>query len=234
MPPAAHARLPSATGLPPTHPRSSLHIFLHGMLARRVEIVGDATGDEAAPRPTIEDSRLTLPADFWPGPARDTLCRAAAAHALAHWRHSPRAQATGGLTAIGRRVADAIEDARAEALLLRDYPGLRALWAPCHDATESLGLSPTRCWRASGGPCSTRIIATAMPDREGPSAVRRAVRPPGRLSLLSQRPPCWPMTGPDACALRTGQRALSALPRRRRVAVGARYRNDRRCPARIA
>ncbi|AOY95636.1 hypothetical protein BKK79_28370 [Cupriavidus sp. USMAA2-4] len=111
------------------------------MLARRVEIVGDATGDEAAPRPTIEDSRLTLPADFWPGPARDTLCRAAAAHALAHWRHSPRAQATGGLTAIGRRVADAIEDARAEALLLRDYPGLRALWAPCHDATESLGLS---------------------------------------------------------------------------------------------
>jgi hypothetical protein len=128
--------------LPPTHPRSSLHAFLQGMLSRRVEVVARRTAaDEDAPRPALEDSRLALPIDIWPEQEQDALCRAAATHALAHWRHSPAAQALDGLTPIGRCVADAIEDARAEALLLRDYPGVRRLWLPHHAAGESLGLS---------------------------------------------------------------------------------------------
>ena len=132
----------SRTALPPTHPRSSLHAFLQGMLSRRVEIVRrTAAAEENTPRPALEDNRLALPLDGWPEPAQATLCLAAAAHALAHWRYSPAAQPLDGLKPIGRRVADAIEDARVEALLLRDYPGLRTLWLPQHRAGESLGLS---------------------------------------------------------------------------------------------
>jgi len=129
------------TVLPPTHPRSSLHAFLHGMLARRVEVVRRTAEAEEMPRPVLEDHRLALPMDSWSKPEQSRLCRAAAAHALAHWRYSPAAQAIDGLKPIGRRVADAMEDARAEALLLRDYPGLRALWKPFHEADESSGLS---------------------------------------------------------------------------------------------
>ncbi|MCL2308657.1 MAG: nitric oxide reductase activation protein [Proteobacteria bacterium] len=128
------------TALPPTHPRSSLHAFLQGMLSRRIEIVHQRAA-ETALRPTLEGNRLALPAGFWPRPARDTLCRAVAAHALAHWRYSPAAQTLDGLKPIGRSVAEAVEDARVEALLLRDYPGLRMLWTPHHEADESSGLS---------------------------------------------------------------------------------------------
>ena len=131
------------TAMPPTHPRSGLHAFLHGMLSRRVEIVSQATGSggtQAAPRPTLEDNRLALPMEYWPKQAQGRLCHAAAAHALAHWRHSPCAQELEGLKPLGQRVAQTIEDARAEALLLRDYPGLRAWWLPYHDADAACGL----------------------------------------------------------------------------------------------
>ncbi|MCL2871937.1 MAG: nitric oxide reductase activation protein [Betaproteobacteria bacterium] len=129
------------TVLLPTHPRSSLHAFLHGMLSRRVEVVRRTAEAEEMLRPVLEDNRLALPMDSWLKSKQNSLCRAAAAHALAHWRYSPAAQAIDGLKPIGRRVADAIEDARAEALLLDDYPGLRSLWKPFHEADESSGVS---------------------------------------------------------------------------------------------
>lgn len=128
--------------LSPAHPRSRQHAFVQGMLSHRAEIALHAAGDTDVPRPVLQHRRLTLPAEFWPAPGAlpEALCRAATAHALAHWRHSPDAQPIGQLTPIGLAVASTIEDARAESLLLRDYPGLRILWMPYHEVTEASGL----------------------------------------------------------------------------------------------
>jgi nitric oxide reductase NorD protein len=90
-------------------------------------------------RPVLGDSVLALPVQL-AEPAR----LAAAAHALAHWRHSPVNQSADALKPLGLALAGLIEDARVEALLLRELPGVRTFWAPFHDAIEREGLNFTR------------------------------------------------------------------------------------------
>ncbi|MGS0890993.1 nitric oxide reductase activation protein [Burkholderia stagnalis] len=113
---------------------STLHLarFLHGMTARET----DVRLDDAAPRPTLGHAALRVPAAL-PTDARI----ASAAHALAHWRHSPSGEPADTLTPIGVAIAGLIEDARVETLLARAWPGLATFWAPAFAPIDREGLT---------------------------------------------------------------------------------------------
>lgn len=64
---------------------------------------------------------------------------AAAAHATAHLVYSPRTFDATGLAPIARALMALLEDARVEALAMRELPGLARLWRPLHTATPELG-----------------------------------------------------------------------------------------------
>jgi nitric oxide reductase NorD protein len=86
----------------------------------------------AAPlRPTLTPTHLLLPNDYTAldGVDRYRLYRVAAAHAAAHLLHSTPARPAGKLKPMSLAVISAIEDARVERLLLRDYPGMRRWFA---------------------------------------------------------------------------------------------------------
>lgn len=63
----------------------------------------------------------------------------AAAHAAAHWRFGGAPQPRAGLKAVQLALFGVLEDARIEALALRELPGLRALWLPFHVAGAPQG-----------------------------------------------------------------------------------------------
>ncbi|MDB5808256.1 MAG: hypothetical protein JWN94_378 [Betaproteobacteria bacterium] len=84
--------------------------------------------------PFIAEGRIHLPAcTNWHGH------RAAAAHAAAHLVYSPTTFDGAGLVPIARAVMAMLEDARVEALAMRELPGLSRLWRPHHVATPALG-----------------------------------------------------------------------------------------------
>ena len=84
--------------------------------------------------PCICDGTIHLPArDQWRRHA------AAAAHATAHLVYSPTAFDGTGLGPLARALAGLLEDARVEALAMRELPGLARLWRPLHTATPALG-----------------------------------------------------------------------------------------------
>ena len=64
---------------------------------------------------------------------------AAAAHATAHLVYSPALFDGTGLVPIARTLMAVLEDARVEALAMRELPGLARLWQPLHTATPVLG-----------------------------------------------------------------------------------------------
>lgn len=92
---------------------------------------------EAPPpaRAVLTPKRLLLPEG---GDAR--LRRAMVAHAVAHLRHSTPARPARTLKPMGIALVSAVEDARVEQLLCRDFPGLRgwfiAALAPVPDAAD--------------------------------------------------------------------------------------------------
>ena len=88
-------------------------------------------GDEA---PRIVSGTIHLPASSeWAAQA------AAAAHAAAHLVYSPPLFDGSGLGAIARALVGLLEDARVEALAVRELPGLARLWRPLHVATPEVG-----------------------------------------------------------------------------------------------
>ena len=64
---------------------------------------------------------------------------AAAAHAVAHLLHSPRIFDGDGVVPIARALMGLLEDARVEALAVRQLPGLARLWRPLHSAMPETG-----------------------------------------------------------------------------------------------
>ena len=64
---------------------------------------------------------------------------AAAAHAAAHLVYSPPTFDGSRLGPIARALVGLLEDARVEALAMRELPGLARLWRPLHVATPALG-----------------------------------------------------------------------------------------------
>ena len=65
---------------------------------------------------------------------------AAAAHAAAHLVYSPTRFDGAGLGPIARTLVALLEDARVEALAMRELPGLARLWRPLHTATPDAGV----------------------------------------------------------------------------------------------
>ena len=65
---------------------------------------------------------------------------AATAHAAAHLVYSPPRYDGAGLGPIARTLVALLEDARVEALAVRELPGLARLWRPLHTATPDAGV----------------------------------------------------------------------------------------------
>jgi nitric oxide reductase NorD protein len=84
--------------------------------------------------PFIADGGIHLPAR----PQWQQHC-AAAAHAAAHLVYSPRRFAADGLVPTARALLALLEDARVEALAMRELPGLARLWRPLHTASPASG-----------------------------------------------------------------------------------------------
>lgn len=78
-------------------------------------------------RPILTPSHLLLPDDYTAldGPDRYRIYRAAVAHAVAHLRYSTPGLPSQTLKPMGIAMVSAIEDARVERLLVRDYPGVQ-------------------------------------------------------------------------------------------------------------
>jgi len=90
-------------------------------------------------RASLSGGLLGLP-ETWPGFEGDRaedIFLAACAHAGAHLTHSRVQFPVGRLKPLQIALTSLIEDARVEALALRDMPGLRRLWLPFHTAAPS-------------------------------------------------------------------------------------------------
>ncbi len=107
----------------------ALALIMHGLWGVPLEIQGIQKRGLHGPRqrPILTTSHLLLPDDYTrlDGPELFGVHLAAVAHAVAHLRHSPRSQTTQGLKPMSVAVVSSLEDARAERLLVRDYPGVR-------------------------------------------------------------------------------------------------------------
>jgi nitric oxide reductase NorD protein len=99
-----------------------------------------------ATAPTPVPRRASLAAGFvglpetfpgFEGELADAIYLAAAAHAGAHLVHSVVRFPVGRLKPLQLSLVSLIEDARVEALAIRDMPGLRRLWLPFHAAVSS-------------------------------------------------------------------------------------------------
>ncbi len=85
------------------------------------------------------DGIIRMPASFpgFRGAQAEALYRASLAHISAHMRHSGARFPVGKLKPLQIAVVSLIEDARVEALAMREMPGLKRLWLPFHIAQSS-------------------------------------------------------------------------------------------------
>jgi nitric oxide reductase NorD protein len=90
-------------------------------------------------RASLAGGLLGLPETYpgFQGQRADDIYLAASAHAGAHLTHSSARFPAGRLKPLQVALVSLVEDARVEALALRDMPGLRRLWLPFHTATPS-------------------------------------------------------------------------------------------------
>ncbi|MHB0991835.1 MAG: VWA domain-containing protein [Burkholderiales bacterium] len=108
----------------------SLELLLNGLSGRRLQLQprrrSELTGLPL--RPVLASEHLLLPDDYTAldGLDRYRIYRAAVAHAVAHLRYSTPSLPGLTLKPMGIAVVSAIEDARVERLLIRDYPGVQA------------------------------------------------------------------------------------------------------------
>jgi nitric oxide reductase NorD protein len=92
-------------------------------------------------RPFIDEETIYLPDAYGGkkiGPGAE-LYRAAAAHAAAHLTFTRARFKVGNFKPIKIAVVSMLEDARVEALAVREFPGLRNIWKAWHTATPELG-----------------------------------------------------------------------------------------------
>ena len=92
-------------------------------------------------RPYIADDVIHLP-DAYDAVGEVTalaLYRAAATHAAAHLVHTREPLSAEALTPFQMTLIGVVEDARVEALTLREFPRLKNLWLPLHLATAADG-----------------------------------------------------------------------------------------------
>lgn len=113
----------------------SLALLLRGLYGREVQLQPrrQSTLEGLPLRPVLTPTHLLLPDDYTAldGADRYKIYRAAVAHAVAHLRYSIAGQPSLTLKPMGIAVVSAIEDARVERLLVRDYPGVRGWFVEC-------------------------------------------------------------------------------------------------------
>lgn len=97
---------------------NALSLLATGLTGNDIQVQTDG----AQPRAVLTARHLVLPGS---AAEQRRLSLAAVAHAAAHWRHSVPGQPVRGLKPMSVAIIAAIEDARVEQLLLRDFPGLR-------------------------------------------------------------------------------------------------------------
>ena len=97
---------------------NALSLLAIGLTGNDIEVQTDG----AQPRSVLTVDHLLLPVAV---AEQRRLSLASVAHAVAHWRHSVPGRPVRGLKPMGVAIISAIEDARVEQLLLRDFPGLR-------------------------------------------------------------------------------------------------------------
>ncbi len=101
------------------------------------------SGNEAVPRRTSFDGTLIfVPEAFrgFEGQRAADLFRASLAHVAAHIVFTRGKFPVGTLKPVQVALVSLIEDARVEQLVIRDFPGMRRLWLPFHEASASGGL----------------------------------------------------------------------------------------------
>ncbi len=111
-----------------------LNFYLRALWARAF-FMRPTSGDYESRRglkPFIEDFQIHLPDAFdaWRGIAGLEIYRAAAAHCAAHLVYTTQPLGAEPLSQTQRLFTGLFEDARIEALAIRDFPGLRKLWLP--------------------------------------------------------------------------------------------------------
>ncbi|MBU2768263.1 VWA domain-containing protein, partial [Acidithiobacillus ferrivorans] len=101
-------------------------------------------------RPSIEGYIIHLPDAYddllWRAPSGEEmrisgieLYRASAAHAACHQVYTTHQFDSTGLTAMQVTLVGLVEDARVEAIALKQFPGLGQIWLPLHTATPASG-----------------------------------------------------------------------------------------------
>ena len=101
-------------------------------------------------RPSIEGYIIHLPDAYddlvWLTPSGEEtrtsgieLYRASAAHAACHQVYTTRQFDSAGLSAMQMTLVGLLEDARVEAIALKQFPGLGQIWLPLHTATPASG-----------------------------------------------------------------------------------------------
>ena len=148
---------------------------------------------------------------------------AAAAHAAAHLVYSPRSFDGAGLGPIARSLIALLEDARVEALAIRELPGLARLWRHLHTATPALG--------SGFEPLMQRLARTlADPDYDDPDPWvrkgRRLFYLDPDLRLLALRTPADVRQAAALLGHDVGQMRLSFNAKTYRCAPA--YRDDHR------
>ncbi len=132
----------------------------------------------------FDDYRATDEADPVPGLE---VYRAAAAHAAAHVMHSRFDPDAESLSPLDRALIGLIEDARVEALAVRTFPGLQALWRkllpvdPARD--DALGPILDRIARALLDPAYPDDHPMVVAARDGFAAAAEGVREPQAAKL---------------------------------------------------
>lgn len=126
---------------------NSLSCYLAGLwrLAPVVAAQGDVPGHEVARRSRFSEHFVSFPPAYrgYSGVAGRALYYAAAAHLGAHLRHGGARFALGELKPIQITLVSLLEDARVEALAVRQYPGLLHLWLPFHVAEPGAAATST-------------------------------------------------------------------------------------------
>ncbi len=120
-----------------------LNFYLRALWARAF-FMRPTSGDRESRtglKPFIEDFQIHLPDAFdaWRGIAGVELYRAAAAHCAAHLVYTTQPLSGEPLNPAQRVIIELFEDARIEALAIRDCPGLQPLWLQCFTATAAVG-----------------------------------------------------------------------------------------------
>ena len=121
-----------------------MSLYLRALWGRDMPLrPNQAPQPKKARRPSIVEGAIRLPQAFeaFPGVGGVALYRAAAAHSAAHLAYSRVKFPLRELRPIQVALVGLIEDARVEALALREFPGLRRLWSQFHVATPTFSVT---------------------------------------------------------------------------------------------